>query len=68
MLGALLSKAAPEVASYAFTTTQPRVGIVRYSDAERVTVADLPGLIEVSVQCNETCAAMQNAMDCNDVM
>ena len=58
MLGALLSEAAPEVASYAFTTTQPRVGIVRYSDAERVTVADLPGLIEVG-------ATQQNVLQCN---
>ncbi|KAJ1408057.1 P-loop containing nucleoside triphosphate hydrolase protein, partial [Ochromonadaceae sp. CCMP2298] len=41
-----LSSAAPKVAPYAFTTLHPSVGAVQYSDAGRVFVADIPGLIE----------------------
>lgn len=36
----------PQVAPYPFTTLHPSVGVVQYSDSERVTVADIPGLIE----------------------
>lgn len=43
-----ITRARPKVASYPFTTLQPYVGVVRYSDMESVAVADLPGLIENS--------------------
>lgn len=41
-----LSNARPKVAPYPFTTLHPTVGVVEYSDLERITVADIPGLIE----------------------
>lgn len=43
-----ITRARPKVAPYPFTTLQPYVGIVRYTDLETVAVADLPGLIEDS--------------------
>jgi len=43
-----ITRARPKVAPYPFTTLQPYVGVVRYSDMESVAVADLPGLIENS--------------------
>ncbi|XP_063855323.1 GTP-binding protein 10-like [Scylla paramamosain] len=41
-----ISRARPKVASYPFTTLQPTLGVVEYSDMRRLTIADLPGLIE----------------------
>ncbi len=41
-----LSNARPAVAPYPFTTLKPMVGIVEYSDMRRISVADIPGLIE----------------------
>jgi GTP-binding protein len=41
-----LSHAKPKVANYPFTTLQPHVGVVEFSDIRRGTVADIPGLIE----------------------
>jgi Obg family GTPase CgtA len=41
-----LSNAKPKVAPYPFTTLQPSVGVVEFSDLERLTVADIPGLID----------------------
>ncbi|MGH8048183.1 MAG: GTPase ObgE [Chthoniobacterales bacterium] len=41
-----LSSAHPKVASYPFTTLNPVVGVVEYDDFQRLTVADIPGLIE----------------------
>lgn len=43
-----VTRARPKVAPYPFTTLQPYVGMIRYSDMESVAVADLPGLIEDS--------------------
>ena len=43
---AAISKARPKVAPYPFTTLTPQVGIVEYSDYQRLTVCDVPGLIE----------------------
>lgn len=43
---AALSAARPKVAPYPFTTLHPVVGVVEYPDYSRVTVADIPGLIE----------------------
>jgi GTP-binding protein len=34
------------VAPYPFTTLHPQIGIVEYSDFHRLTVCDVPGLIE----------------------
>jgi GTP-binding protein len=45
LLGAI-SKARPKVAPYPFTTLHPQVGIVEYSEWRRLTVCDVPGLIE----------------------
>jgi GTP-binding protein len=41
-----LSNARPKIAAYPFTTLHPSVGVVEYTDMERVTVADIPGLID----------------------
>lgn len=41
-----ISRARPKVASYPFTTLQPTLGVVEYRDMRRLTIADLPGLIE----------------------
>ncbi len=41
-----LSNAHPKIAPYPFTTLEPMIGVVEYPDYKRVTVADIPGLIE----------------------
>src|SRR5438874_7629608 len=41
-----LSAAQPKVAPYPFTTLHPVVGVVDLDEYRRVTVADIPGLIE----------------------
>lgn len=41
-----ISKARPKVAPYPFTTLHPQIGIVEYGDFHRLTVCDVPGLIE----------------------
>ena len=41
-----LSHAHPKIAPYPFTTLEPMIGVVEYPDFTRVTVADIPGLIE----------------------
>lgn len=41
-----ISAAHPKVAPYPFTTLRPSVGVVELDDYRRVTVADIPGLIE----------------------
>jgi len=40
-----ISRARPKIASYAFTTLHPQVGIVEYPDFKRLVVCDVPGLI-----------------------
>ncbi|QYY34705.1 GTPase ObgE [Ruficoccus sp. ZRK36] len=43
----LLTGAEPKTGSYPFTTLQPTVGVVEYPETyERLTMADIPGLIE----------------------
>jgi len=43
---AAISKARPKIAAYPFTTLHPQIGIVEYPDFHRLTVCDVPGLIE----------------------
>ncbi len=45
LLGAI-SAAHPKVASYPFTTLTPHIGVVELTGFQRVTVADIPGLVE----------------------
>jgi GTP-binding protein len=42
---ATVSAARPKIAGYPFTTLKPRIGVVE-RDFERITLADLPGLVE----------------------
>lgn len=42
-----ISRARPKIAPYPFTTLHPQIGIVEYpTDYKRLTVCDVPGLIE----------------------
>jgi len=41
-----VSKARPKIAPYPFTTLHPQIGIVEYPEWHRLTVCDVPGLIE----------------------
>jgi GTP-binding protein len=43
---AALTRACPKIASYPFTTLQPYLGIIEFIDGKRITVADMPGIIE----------------------
>lgn len=42
----VVSAAKPKIAAYPFTTLQPNLGVVSYSDLETIVLADIPGLIE----------------------
>jgi GTP-binding protein len=41
-----ISHARPKIAPYPFTTLHPQIGIVEYKNFHRLTVCDVPGLIE----------------------
>jgi len=41
-----ISKARPKIAPYPFPTLHPQIGIMEYPDWKRLTVCDVPGLIE----------------------
>ena len=49
---AATSNAKPHVAPYPFTTLKPGVGVLEYSDFARITVADIPGLVEGAAREN----------------
>ncbi len=40
-----LSSAHPKIANYPFTTLAPNLGVIVFDDEQRLTVADIPGLI-----------------------
>ncbi len=42
----VITAAKPRIASYAFTTITPNLGIVEYRDGKSFCIADLPGIIE----------------------
>tara|TARA_B100001029_G_scaffold172863_1_gene171069 strand:+ start:1870 stop:2991 length:1122 start_codon:yes stop_codon:yes gene_type:complete len=41
-----ISSARPKIAAYPFTTLHPNIGIVEFVDYSRLTVCDIPGIIE----------------------
>lgn len=41
-----ISNANPRIANYPFTTLKPQLGHLDYQDMRRISVADLPGLVE----------------------
>ncbi|HDR16241.1 MAG TPA: GTPase ObgE [Desulfobacteraceae bacterium] len=43
---ARLTTAAPKIGNYPFTTLAPNLGIMAFEDGRRITLADIPGLIE----------------------
>lgn len=45
LLGSV-SRAAPKIAPYPFTTVAPYVGTVDFQDGSALTIADVPGLVE----------------------
>jgi len=42
----VVTAAKPKIASYAFTTLTPNLGIVKYRDHRSFIIADIPGIIE----------------------
>lgn len=43
---AAVSNAHPKIAAYPFTTLNPYVGIIEFSNGQRISLADIPGLIK----------------------
>ncbi len=42
----VMTAAKPKIANYAFTTLEPKIGIVSYRDYKSFVMADIPGIIE----------------------
>lgn len=49
LLGAV-SSSRPKVAPYPFTTLHPHIGYIEFSDARKISLADLPGLVDGASQ------------------
>ena len=70
-----LTKARPKIANYPFTTLNPNLGVMSYSDKE-ITIADIPGLIEGAhegiglgdkfLRHIERCKSLVHLIDIND--
>lgn len=45
---ASISRSLPKIANYPFTTLTPLVGKIKFIDNSSFTVADIPGIIELS--------------------
>ena len=43
---ASVSNALPKIAPYPFTTINPQIGVIKFEDYTKITLADIPGLIE----------------------
>ena len=41
-----ISSAQPKIAAYPFTTLHPNIGIVEFADYSRLTVCDIPGIVD----------------------
>lgn len=41
-----ISRTSPKIAAYPFTTLEPRIGLIEFTDLRQISVADLPGLVE----------------------
>ncbi|XP_012261201.2 GTP-binding protein 10 homolog [Athalia rosae] len=41
-----VSNARPRIAAYPFTTIRPNIGVIEFKDYRKISIADLPGLIE----------------------
>ncbi|CAG5132405.1 unnamed protein product, partial [Candidula unifasciata] len=45
-----ISRTQPKITAFPFTTLSPQIGIMEYQDGRKISVADLPGLIEGASQ------------------